>query len=102
MKRVNRRHTLHIDRIDSIGKFIGGTGRGYVTVILRYHVFSGKVPWQPDVLWPIHVHCKVRLTIWRVMVRVRVMWVTIWYLTMNYYFLGEIELRILRRQYSVR
>ena len=32
------------------------------------------------------LHGKLRVTIWRVKVRirVRVMWVTIWYLTMNY------------------
>ena len=29
------------------------------------------------------IHGKVRVTIWRVRVRMRVMWVTIWYLTMN-------------------
>ena len=29
------------------------------------------------------IHGKVRVTIWRVRVRVRVMWVTIWYLNMN-------------------
>ena len=29
-------------------------------------------------------HGKVRVTIWRFRVRVRVIWVTVWYLNMNY------------------
>ena len=37
------------------------------------------------------LHGKVRVAIWRVRVRVRVMWVTIWYLIMHIQAMGKTE-----------
>ena len=43
---------------------------------------SRVLTFQPKAMIRHIIHGEVRVIIWRV--RVRVMWVTIWYLTMNY------------------